>query len=78
MTMFRLTIGENGTAWGKQVVLYENEAANAVEFLRDVVKTYAPDARYTKACREIRELLKNCWVDAGSNTIPIAVANLVF
>lgn len=74
MTMFRLTIGENGTAWGKQIVLYENEAANAVEF----VKQYQLDAYAVFSKEDVNSLLNECWVDAGSNTIPIAVANLVF
>ena len=68
MTKFRLTIGENGTAFGKQQVLKTGEAENAVEFTREAIKGYAPDDKLT--------ILKNAWVDAGNGTIPIAVANL--
>ena len=75
---YRLTTGENGSKFGKQVVLYTADAENAIEFCKAIVKKHAPDARYTKAYREIRELLNNCWVDAGCETIPIDVQNLVF
>lgn len=73
MTKFRLTIGEDGTAWGKQVVLTEFEAENAFEFAKDAIKKFAPDARYTKTFKELKQ---NCWVDAGAETIPIPVCSL--
>lgn len=75
---FRLTIGENGTPWGKQSILDEGEAENAIEYLRSLIKRECPDARYTAKCKEIRELLNNCWVDAGPGTINIAVQSLKF
>lgn len=75
---FRLTIGENGTPWGKQTVIETGEAENAIEFLQTILKRSAPDARYTKANRETRQLLDNCWVDAGKDTIGIAVCNLKY
>lgn len=75
---FRLTVGENGSKWGKQKVIYSANAKNAIEFLQAILKRECPDARYTKKYAELREMLKNCWVDAGENTIPIDVANLVF
>lgn len=68
MTKFRLTIGENNTAWGKQRVLVEKEAVSAFEFAKDVVFKFAPGDQLT--------IVKNAWIDAGSGTIPIAVASL--
>lgn len=68
MTKFRLTISENGTAWGKQQVLKTGKAENAIEFVKSAIKGYAPDDKLT--------ILKNAWVDAGKDTIPIAVCSL--
>ena len=65
MTKFRLTIGENGTAFGKQQVLKTGEAENAVEFVKKAIHGYAPD--------DILCILQNAWVDAGKGTIPLAV-----
>ena len=66
MAKFRLTIGENGTPWGKQKVLRIAKADNAIEFLKDSKKFYP------------NEVLKNTWVDAGIDTISIAVRNIKF
>ena len=66
MTWFRLTIGENGTPWGKQKVLRMAEAYNAIEFLKECKKSYP------------NEVLKNTWVDAGNDTIPIPVQSLKY
>lgn len=72
---FRLTTGEHGTKWGKQWVYTEGEAENAIEFLRNFRKS-----AYTMNKKEnVDSFLNNCcWIDAGENTIPIDVANLIF
>ena len=75
---FRLTTGENGSKFGKQTVIYSDNAENAIEFLQAILKRECPDARYTKKYKEIRDMLNNCWVDAGENTLPIDVSNIVF
>lgn len=75
MKKFRLTIGENGSPWGKQTVLTEFEAENVIEFAKAAIKKFAPDARYTKTYQQLKEC---CWVDAESDTLPIAVINLKF
>lgn len=74
--IYRLTIGENGTPWGKQKVVISEEAENAIEFAKACLD-------YTKASiggseEDARSFLNACWIDAGSNTIGIAVQNLVF
>lgn len=71
---FRLTIGENGTAMGKQIVIHEANAENAflfaLDYFRKAVKVLTPD--------EADSLYKSSWIDAGSNTLPIATQNLCF
>ena len=69
---FRLTIGENGTSFGKQRILCSFEAENAIEFVRE----YAKDAFAVLSREDAVSLINNCWVDAGSDTIPIAVQSL--
>lgn len=66
MTWFRLTIGENGTPWGKQKVLRMAEANNAIEFLKECKEFYP------------NEVLKNTWVDAGNDTIALPVQSLKY
>ncbi len=68
--IFRLTIGENGTAWGKQKVLCTATAENALEFIKNCIQ-----AAKEKDSEYAEYLKRNSWVDAGSNTIPIRVAN---
>lgn len=65
---FRLTIGENGTAWGKQKIVFEGKAENAIEFVKNYLAHRDPSW--------INNIINNAWVDAGSDTIPIAVMNL--
>lgn len=71
---FRLTMGENGTAFGKQIVIHEANAENAflfaIDFFRNAVTILTPD--------EADSLYKSTWVDAGGDTLPIAVQNLCF
>lgn len=74
MARFRLTIGENGTAWGKQSVVFEGEAENAVVF----VSEYWKDALAVLSIEEAESLFDAMWVDAGADTLPIAVQNLAF
>lgn len=69
---FRLTIGENGTPYGKQTVIHSGNAANAIEFVRN----YAIDAFSVLNPMDAQSLLDACWVDAGIDTIPIPVQNL--
>ena len=73
---FRLTTGENGTAFGKQYVVITEDATNAIEF----AKAFLDYAKATIGGSEedARAFLDCCWIDAGSHTIPIAVQNLVF
>lgn len=66
MQTYRLTIGENGTPWGKQTVIHKAQAENAIEFIREYAK------------QNITTSIENCWVDAGKNTISISVANLIW
>ena len=67
---FRLTIGENNTPWGKQKVIYEGKAKNAVDFARFCKNAMTPNDQ--------KNILKNAWIDAGNDTLPIAVQNLIF
>lgn len=69
-TNFRLTTGKNGTAWGEQKVIAFGQAHNAIDFLKEVFSHIPQNER--------EDLKKITWVDAGSNTIPIAVMNLIF
>lgn len=72
---FRLTQGENGTAFGKQYVVITEEAENAIEF----AKACLDYAKATLANEDdARAFLNDCWIDAGNDTLPIAVQNLVF
>lgn len=71
---FRLTTGENGTAFGKQHVLLTGEAENAIEFLRNC-KT---DAKAVLTEEDMNSFFENTWVDAGADTIPLPVASLIF
>lgn len=66
---FRLTIGENNTPWGKQRVICEADAENAIEFAKQAFSAFTPNDQLR---------FKNCWIDAGTDTLPIAVANLIF
>lgn len=69
---FRITIGVNDTPWGRQHVLFIGEGKNAIE----VVREYAKDAFAVLSREDAISLVNNCWVDAGNDTIPIAVQNL--
>ena len=71
---FRLTTGENGTAFGKQSVLLTGEAENAIEFLR-ICKA---DAETILTKEDAASFFYNTWVDAGTGTIPVPVASLLF
>lgn len=66
---FRLTIGADGSPWGSQEVLQSFEAQNAVEFAVKALVKYDDEVR--------NHLISNAWIDAGANTLPIAVMNLV-
>ena len=68
MTKFRLTIGENGTAWGKQRILATGKAENAIEFVKSYLNKRDPSW--------INYIVKNAWVDAGNGTIPISASSL--
>ena len=70
--LFRLSIGENGTPWGKQTIIHTGEAKNAIEFVRN----YAMDAFAVLNPTDAYSLIEACWVDAGEDTIAIAVQNL--
>ena len=72
--VFRLTTGENGTAWGKQCVLISGEAENAIEFLQNV----KADATAVLETEDLASFFENTWVDAGKETIPVFVGNLNF
>ena len=72
---FRLITGENGTAFGKQHIVITGEAENAIEFAKACLD-YAKAALADED--DARAFLNNCWIDAGNDTIAIAVQNLVF
>ena len=65
LTKFRLTIGENWSPWGKQRVLVEKESENAFEFIKSVLPLYT--------INDQKRIINNGWVDAGPDTLPIAV-----
>lgn len=68
ITKFRLTIGENGTPYGKQEILHTGEAANAIEFVKSYLENRDPSW--------ISHIINSAWVDAGYGTLPIDVKNL--
>ena len=74
MTTFRLTMGENGTPWGKQHVIISEKADNAVDFLIACLD-YAQASMDPETALAF---LDSCWIDAGSDTLPIAVQNIDF
>lgn len=71
---FRLTTGENGTPWGKQYVVISEDAEDGIEFLNKCLDY----AMLSMSGEEALAFLDNCWFDAGKNTIPIAVQNIIF
>ena len=71
---FRLTTGENGTAFGKQYVVITENAENAIEFAKSCLNY----AMLSMSYEDAKAFLDACWIDAGNNTLPIAVQNLVF
>lgn len=71
---FRLTTGENGTAFGKQYVVISENADNAIDFLNACLDY----ARASMSDQDALAFLDNCWIDAGSDTLPIAVQNIDF
>ena len=73
MPHFRLTMGEDGSAWGKQIVLIEADAYNAAEFAELYVNYVRNLHGNTK-----EEFYGATWIDAGEGTIPIAVQSLLF
>lgn len=64
---FRITKGENGTAWGPQVVVASGKAENAFEFVKGYI------AKHPEQYNDIKE---NAWVDAGNGTIPVSILAL--
>lgn len=66
--MFRLTIGENNTPFGKQRVVCTGEFENAWDFANFCKIVMTPN--------DCNRILKNAWIDAGVDTLPIAVKSL--
>lgn len=74
MAKFRLTIGENLTSWGKQTVLFEKEANNGIEFIKQCFAELTETLGYETASI----IINRCWFDAGSDTIAIGVKNIIW